>query len=75
MPLVYRCKAKTNSYAYCLKRISVLTLALRANSFPVLNLFQTRGTITVLYQFITLTQFFFSIHEYFLICENSKCLI
>jgi len=41
----------------------------------VLNLFQTRDTITVLYQFITLTQFLFSIHEYFLICESSKCLI
>jgi len=48
--------------------------ALTADSFPqckigplVLNLFQTRDTITVLYQFITLTQFLFSIQDYFLI--------
>jgi len=41
----------------------------------VLNLFQTRDSIIVLCQFVTLTQFLFSIHEYVLICENSKYLI
>ena len=64
------------------KRISVLTHALTAISFPkckigrlVLNLFQTRDSIIVLCQFVTLTQFLFIIHEYFLISENSKYLI
>jgi len=55
--------------------VCLVTVTQRKIGRLVLNLFQTRDTITVLHQFTTLTQFLFNIHEYFLICENCKCLI